>query len=219
MNTLSIDTNNIIDSYVPILGMINDKTTKEQVIELVNQRSNAWKDKVKYLEFPINHEYYIKVGIACNEYIVEMSRISIEDGGIYGTWKHSQDVDKREGHNLPSVDSIFGSVRMRYDHNIDISSYKDGNAHIYSILDGKYTRLTTISTKEWFQFLDGDLVPEVEKYITRREFLDGKIIEAIAGTDRDGYTDTYFHILGIFEKLYKMGYWTYDGFKRSTIKY
>lgn len=206
-----------IELYMPMSALMTNETTREEARELIDKRIKVWKDKPKYITFPINHEFYIRVAIECDEYITEVSRISNEDKEVYGSWNYMQDVEKRGNYDLPTLKQIYGSIRMSYSNNIEASISKNGNVHIYSISeDRKYTLLTTVTKDQWFQFLDGNGIPEVEKYITRKRFLDTKIIESIAGADEHGYSETYFQILNVFEQLYEMGYWTYDGFKRDT---
>lgn len=218
------DVMNIIDSYTPIGTMISDDTTKEQVLGLLKQRSELWDDKPKYLWFPMKlvdtSQFFIRVTIACNEYITEVSKIWISKKKLYGTWNCNENTEIREKHDIPIYKGIM-SYNMIYDSDRSVSIYGNGEAKIYEVLpDQRHVYIASVTKDQWFSFLDGNPVPEVEKYITRRQFLDTKIIETILdGIHNTDYMKEYFQILRIFEVLYNMGYWTYGGFVNYNVIY
>lgn len=183
-------------------------TYKLEVLDRIQQRAKKLGCIQQYLYFSLSHEFYIRVATICGEYIIEIVKMSTIDDKIYGSWNCYEYVTERKHNNIPTTD-ILGCKIMRYDHNRSVEICSNGTVKIYNVLPGQiYIYMGTVTAMQWYNFLYNIKVPEVEKYIKRRRFLETTIIESVTSNVVE-----YFQILDIFEKLYGMGYWTCGGFR------
>lgn len=183
-------------------------TSKIEVLDRIQQKAKRLGCIQQYLHFPLNSELYVRVATICGEYIIEVALMSSIDYKIYGSWNCYEYVSDRKQNNIPEYNTLRCKM-MRYDHNRAVEICSNGTVKIYDVLpDQIHVYIATVTAMQWYNFLYSNSVPQVEKYVKRRRFLQTTIIESITSNVVE-----YFQILNIFEKLYKMGYWTYGGFK------
>lgn len=174
----------------------------------------------KYLWFPMPFLGislgFIRVTIAYDKYITDVERISINADKIISKWNYKDNIEKRMCTDIPTYNMRdLGYKCMRYNADVEAQIYENDTVTINRVRSDRsqYPLLKGLRKDDWYAFLNGESIAEIEAIVSRRQFLESKIIEKLDNPTYVDHPDNYFILLEVFEVLYNMGYEAYGGFK------